>query len=135
MLPITTALRQLGSRTLTANAARGAGATALVAAQRTIYIKKAPPPNKWTKIGVDEAVLDLLFDHANVAPEQITLEKNLIHELLLSRQERFGFQWDLQEKFQFQLPPSRRHTRDLQSGREAADWVASILEENNRLLY
>ncbi|TPX67951.1 hypothetical protein SpCBS45565_g03505 [Spizellomyces sp. 'palustris'] len=100
---------------------------------RTLYQKTVAPPKHYTKAEVDEKVLDMLFDYAKVAQEKVNLEANLVRDLSIDRLDRFGLYWDLQTEFDFFQLPARTRTRDLQSGREAADLVASILEEEQRL--
>ncbi|KAJ3218812.1 hypothetical protein HDU67_004060 [Dinochytrium kinnereticum] len=101
--------------------------------QRNVSQRKAPPPKRWTKTAIEIQIIDMLYDYANVPSSKITLDSNLENGLLLDRLERYGFQWDLQETFDFQLGYTRDMSRDLQSGREASDWVAAKLEEMNRL--
>ncbi|KAJ3327011.1 hypothetical protein HDU76_012437 [Blyttiomyces sp. JEL0837] len=100
--------------------------------KRNIYKKPKEPILSWTREALHEKILDLLFDYAQCPQEQISLEANLEEQLLIDSLDRFGFQWDLQNIFQFDIPPQRRFARDLKSGREAADWVMSILEEDGR---
>ncbi|KAI8854204.1 hypothetical protein BC829DRAFT_380602 [Chytridium lagenaria] len=87
----------------------------------------------YKKTGIEIQIIDMLYDYANVPQNKISLDANLENSLLLDRLDRYGFQWDLQEIFEFQLGYTRDFARDLQSGREAADWVAAKLEELNRL--
>ncbi|KAI8817572.1 uncharacterized protein EV422DRAFT_541212 [Fimicolochytrium jonesii] len=102
---------------------------------RTFYKKASLPPKHWTKPEVEAKVLDILFDYTNVSPEQVSLEANMVKDLSVGRLDRFGFFWDLQTEFEFFHLPIRTRTRDLASGREAADWVAAILEQGNRLKF
>ncbi|TPX45540.1 hypothetical protein SeMB42_g03964 [Synchytrium endobioticum] len=98
-----------------------------------MWEKPARPLKKWSKNDVEEKVLDMLLDAAKVNDDVVTLEANLVYDLLMDDRERFGLYWDLQEEFQFNIPPLRRFARDLASGREAVDWVASYLEQQERL--
>ncbi|KAJ3218615.1 hypothetical protein HK099_004997 [Clydaea vesicula] len=77
----------------------------------------------------------MIPDYADCYPEDVNMLANLEHDLLMSKHDRFGFQWDLQEVFQFDITEGRTWSRDLQSGKEASDFVASILEEEGRLVY
>ncbi|KAJ3104095.1 hypothetical protein HDU97_009544 [Phlyctochytrium planicorne] len=103
-----------------------------VVPQRFIQIG-GPPRKNWTRSAIELQIVDMLFDYSNIPAEKVTLEANLEKTLLLDRYDRFGFQYDLEDIFDFQLSSSKHFTRDLQSGREAVDWVSSRLEEQNRL--
>ncbi|KAJ3046855.1 hypothetical protein HK097_000450 [Rhizophlyctis rosea] len=106
---------------------------------RTMYQKKTVPAKHWTKQEVDERVTELLFQYAHVNPKQVILEANLQTDLLFNRLDRFSLYWDTLTSFEFSenntayMPP-RRFSRDFKSGREAADWAASFLEEEGRLI-
>ncbi|TPX54821.1 hypothetical protein PhCBS80983_g05723 [Powellomyces hirtus] len=100
---------------------------------RSLYKKAVQPPKHFTKAEIDEKVLELLFDYTKVAQDKVNLESNIIKDLSIGRLDRFGLYWDLQTEFEFMFLPARSRTRELASGREAADWVASILEEEQRL--
>ncbi|TPX36265.1 hypothetical protein SmJEL517_g01660 [Synchytrium microbalum] len=101
----------------------------------TLIIQSQQKNWEWSKVEVEEKVLDMLLDAAKVDEDKITLEANLSYDLLMDDRERFGLYWDLQEEFQFNIAPLRRFSRDLASGREAADWVASYLEQHQRLRF
>lgn len=53
---------------------------------------------------------------------------------ILNFDTRFGFTLDLAELFQLPVTPDTMNALDLKSGREAADWVAFNLEEDERLV-
>ncbi|KAI9098153.1 hypothetical protein DFS34DRAFT_619795 [Phlyctochytrium arcticum] len=101
---------------------------------RTLYRKASPPSLPYTKKAIDRKVLDLLLDYVKTNPEKTSMEANLVTGLGISKLDRFAFYWDLQTEFQFLIPATRHDVRDLQSGREAADWVAAILEQQERLV-
>ncbi|KAJ3005503.1 hypothetical protein HKX48_000644 [Thoreauomyces humboldtii] len=101
---------------------------------RTLYKKAVAPPKHYTKLQIDEKVLEMLFDYTKVSHDKVSLEANIVNDLTIGRLDRFGLYWDLQTEFEFFFLPARSRTRELASGREAADWVASILEEEERLV-
>ncbi|EGF76600.1 hypothetical protein BATDEDRAFT_92603 [Batrachochytrium dendrobatidis JAM81] len=87
-----------------------------------------------TKRDVDIQVLELLHNYANDS-DKVTMNANMIKDLLMDRYDRFGFYTDLIEKFDIDINPSRRFSRDLASAREASDWAASFLEQDGRLIF
>ena len=38
---------------------------------RSVYVRTKAPPKVWTKRAIDEKVLDLLYDYANVPSEEV----------------------------------------------------------------
>ncbi|KAJ3045536.1 hypothetical protein HDV00_009193 [Rhizophlyctis rosea] len=86
----------------------------------------------------------MLFEYANVDDKKVGylgslvfLESNWGSDLLIDDLDRFGLFWDVITEFELEKPISpvcRRFTRQLQSGREAADWAAAHLEEEGRLI-
>ncbi|KAI8806449.1 hypothetical protein BJ742DRAFT_774197 [Cladochytrium replicatum] len=87
----------------------------------------------WSKLEIEEKVLDIVKDHVQIPHQKVTLGANMIYDLLLEDQQRFGVQWDIEDEFDCLLPVERRHSRDFQSPREAADWVTAVMEETGRL--
>ncbi|KAI9017218.1 hypothetical protein BC832DRAFT_527088 [Gaertneriomyces semiglobifer] len=102
---------------------------------RSLYKKAQPPRLNYTRKEVDEKVLDMLYDYAKINSEKVTLESNLIKDLKLDRLARFGLSWDLITVFDFPHVPPKNDSKNFQSGREAADYVASVLEESKRLVF
>lgn len=55
--------------------------------------------------------------------------------ILTPMQPSFGFQWDLQEVFQFDIPEVQADCRNFKSAREAVEFVTFTLDESGRLIY
>ncbi|KAI8926905.1 hypothetical protein BC831DRAFT_454296 [Entophlyctis helioformis] len=108
---------------------------AAATARRTLYLPAPVVLPRLTKFQVDEQVLTLLHDYANVDESQVKLHSNLVLGLLVDSLDRYGLYVDLVEKFMLIVDDERRFTRDFKSGREAADWVAALMEEDGRLVY
>ncbi|KAJ3411300.1 hypothetical protein HDV05_002404 [Chytridiales sp. JEL 0842] len=91
---------------------------------RSVYNTKGiRTPKVWTRVAIQERILEMLFEYAQVPEQKISLDANLANALLI----------DSLDRFEFEIPSTRRFQRDLASGREASDFVASILEQCNRL--
>lgn len=88
----------------------------------------------WLKTDIEIVVHQQLFEYSNVPDAEVTLESNIYKELLITEREKFGLYVDMLEIFQLSIPAYRSQTRDLQSGKEFADWVAFNLEESCRLV-
>ncbi|KAI8915774.1 hypothetical protein EDD86DRAFT_186011 [Gorgonomyces haynaldii] len=99
-----------------------------------MYVKKQHIPASWTKRAVDEQVLDMLYDLAPQVEEKVALTANISWDLLVDPRQKYGFFMDILEQFEIELDAEEGAARDFASGKEAADWVASQLEETNRLL-
>ncbi|KAJ3163592.1 hypothetical protein HDU86_000175 [Geranomyces michiganensis] len=122
-------------RSASTTASRIALPSSSVVAVRTLYKKPVLPPAHYTKPEIDEKVLEMLFDYTSVPHQKVTLEANITRDLAVGRLDRFGLFWELQTEFELNFPPTRNQTRDLASGREAADWIAANLEEAHRLKF
>ena len=84
---------------------------------------------KWTRPQVNEKVLEILKRSATKV-DSVALESNLDSQLLLSKNDIFAFQWDLQEIFQFDHP----NIPPMKNGVEAAEYVTNVLQESGRLI-
>lgn len=108
---------------------------------RTMYLKRKPVPLVWKKPAIEEHVLDMLFDYCPSHEQdvhsltQVALVASMKNTLLIDSLDRFGFYMDLLEHFDIVMPIQRSLTRDFASGREAADWVATQLEQEGRLWF
>ncbi|KAJ3077703.1 hypothetical protein HDU99_001021 [Rhizoclosmatium hyalinum] len=103
--------------------------------KRTLLRRTSDPIKDWAVPNVQQTVLQLLFEYAEgVAEDKITLDASIQNTLLVDRQDRFGLQWELCEIFQIYIDTARLHNRDFASGREAAEWISAVLEEQGRLV-
>ncbi|KAJ3066667.1 pre-mRNA processing RNA-helicase [Podochytrium sp. JEL0797] len=111
------------------------GALNMQHSQTRGMLRTTDPIKNWAVPNVQQTVLQLLFDYAapGVAASKIELDAAIEDLLLVDRQDRFGLQWELCEIFQIYIDTARRHNRDFASGREAAEWIAAVLEEQGRL--
>ncbi|KAJ3008364.1 UNVERIFIED_CONTAM: hypothetical protein HDU68_003140 [Siphonaria sp. JEL0065] len=155
-----TTLRSLTSLAPTRSFVRSslfAKPVSLAVPSRGLLRRTSDPIKNWSVPNVQQTVLQLLFEYSQgVAPSKVNLDSSIQNVLLVDRQDRFGLQWELCEIFQIYIDTARYtlcmydmnnhfgfkelevkwtvvHNRDFASGREAAEWIAAVLEEQDRL--
>jgi acyl carrier protein len=101
---------------------------------RTVYKKPKAKPTFWTRKDVDSQVYQVLYEYANVPDEQVTLTSNFSKDLLNDSTDNYAMYLDLLELFQLKIPALNNDSRNFESGREFADWIAGQLEQQKRLI-
>ncbi|KAJ3195214.1 hypothetical protein HK101_000808 [Irineochytrium annulatum] len=117
-----------------AGLAATAGMGGSIVPRRNVMRKPVKPKKYWNRRDIELKVLDILFDHAKIPEEQITLEANIVNTLFIDYNDRYGLMVDVQVAFEFELG-EREHMRDFKSGREIVDVVMAIMEETHRLQF
>ncbi|KAL2912370.1 hypothetical protein HK105_208144 [Polyrhizophydium stewartii] len=107
--PLVPAAAAAASRTALPAAFAG---TALVqpaapAGARSVYNPFRKPPIIKSKFEVEVEVLSLLHDYVSVDESKVTMNANLIHDLLIDSLDRYGFYTELLEKFEIDVPFER----------------------------
>ncbi|KAJ3012636.1 UNVERIFIED_CONTAM: hypothetical protein HDU68_001095 [Siphonaria sp. JEL0065] len=106
----------------------------LAVPSRGLLRRTSDPIKNWSVPNIQQTVLQLLFEYSQgAASSKVNLDSSIQNVLLVDRQDRFGLQWELCEIFQIYIDTARVHNRDFASGREAAEWIAAVLEEQGRL--
>ncbi|RKO98799.1 hypothetical protein CXG81DRAFT_21042 [Caulochytrium protostelioides] len=95
-----------------------------------------PQDRLWAKPAIERRVLHHLFDMVpkSVPEHAIEMSVNLQKVLKFDKPARMDLYFELLETFGLEMDDTRHLARDFQSGREAADWIASRLEMQKRLV-